>query len=151
MIYIGADHRGFVLKEYLAKWLTEKKVQFFDVGAIEEVEDDDYPDFAAMVAKSVASSPGVHKGILICGSGHGMDMVANKHKGIRAVLCFNKDVALQSRAHENANVLVLPANWLKPADAQEIVDIWLHTKFDEAERNQRRIKKIAEVEGENFK
>ncbi|MDP1688964.1 MAG: RpiB/LacA/LacB family sugar-phosphate isomerase [bacterium] len=151
MIYIGADHRGFELKEILKKWLIENKVQFFDVGAIEEVEVDDYPDFAAMVAKSVASSPEEHKGILVCGSGHGVDMVANKYKGVRSALAFKKEVAIQSRAHENANVLTLPADWLKPEEASEILDVWLRTNFDNAERNQRRLGKIDVIEGENFK
>ena len=151
MIYIGADHKGFKLKEYLTKWLTENKIQFFDVGAMEEVELDDYPDFSVMVAKCVASSPVEHKGILICGSGHGVDMVANKYKGIRSALAFKKEVAIQSRAHENANVLTLPADWLKPEEAKEILDVWLHTNFDNAERNQRRLGKIRTIEEENFK
>ena len=151
MIYIGADHRGFELKELLRKWLTEKQVQFFDVGAMEHAKTDDYPDYASMVAKSVAKSPDEHKGVLLCGSGHGMDMAANKYKGVRSALAFNKQVALQSRAHEDANVLVLPSDWLKPAEAIEILDIWLHTQFDMADRNRRRLEKITEIEGENFK
>lgn len=153
MIYLGADHRGFELKEHLKKWLTKKKVQFFDVGAMELKDDDDYPDYAAGVAKAVAKSPDEHRGILICGSGHGVDMVANKFKGVRSALAFNKEVAMQSRAHENANVLVLPADLFKrkEIEAEEILDTWLHTKFDGAERNQRRLKKIAEIETELFK
>lgn len=151
MIYLGADHRGFNLKEYLKKYLTDKKIQFFDVGAMELVKTDDYPDYAEMVAKSVAKAPLEYKGILICGSGHGVDIVANKYKGVRSALAFNKDVALQSRAHEDVNVLTLPANWLKPEEAEEILGIWLNTKFSGAKQHQRRLDKIAELEGENFK
>lgn len=151
MIYIGADHRGFELKEHLKKWLTSQKVEFFDVGAMELKDDDDYPDYAAKVGESVAKLPDEHRGILICGSGHGVDMVANKYKGVRSALGFNKEVSMQSRAHEDANVLVLPSDWLKPKDAEEILDAWLCTHFDRAERNQRRLKKIAEVENSSFK
>lgn len=151
MIYIGADHRGFELKESLKNWLFDNKQDYFDVGAIEEIKTDDYPDYASMAARNVAALPDANKGILLCGSGHGMDIVANKFKGIRAVMGFNKQVAIQSRAHENANVLIIPAQWIKQAEMIEMVDIWLHTNFDEAERNQRRIKKIADIEAENFK
>lgn len=151
MLYIGADHRGFELKEHLKKWLTNKKLYFFDVGAMELKEDDDYPDFAAKVAESVAKSPDEHKGILLCGSGHGVDIVANKYKGVRSALAFNKEVTTQSRAHDNANILTLPADWLKPEEAEEIVDAWLHTEFDGADRNKRRLKKISTIEDSNFK
>ena len=151
MIYIGADHRGFELKEHLKKWLTEQKSEFFDVGAMEYIKEDDYPDFSAEVAEAVAKAPEEHKGILLCGSGHGMDMVANKYKGVRSALVFNKEVAMQSRAHEDANILTLPSDWLKPKEAEEIVDVWLRTEFDHAERNRRRLKKIAEIEAEKFK
>ncbi len=151
MIYIGTDHRGFELKEKIKNWLFDKKIECFDVGAMEEIKTDDYPDYASMVSRNVATHSEENRGILLCGSGHGMDIVANKFKGIRAVMGFNKNVAIQSRAHENANILILPADWLKPEEAIEIVDIWIHTKFDEAERNQRRLGKIKSIEDESFK
>lgn len=147
-IYLGADHRGFLLKEALKKELGGHEI--FDVGAGTLVPDDDYADFAAAVGERVAADPANSKGILICGSGHGMDMVANKFKEVRAALCFNKAVAKQSREHENANVLVLPADWLEEAEAKDILKTWLEAEFGGAERNGRRLGKIAEIETKNF-
>ena len=151
MIYLATDHRGFKLKEELKRYLIEQGHEVEDFGAFEYKKDDDYPDFAVAVAEKVAENPEAHKGILICGSGHGMDMVANKFKGIRAALCFNRQVAVQSRAHEDANVLILASDWLDPADTKDIVTVWLGKQFDGAERNIRRLGKIREVEERNFK
>lgn len=145
MIYLGADHRGFSLKESLKSYLLEQGYSPKDFGALAMDVSDDYPDFAIPVARAVAAEPGA-RGILICGSGHGMDIVANKHKGVRAALCFNTAVAKQSREHEDANVLVLASDWLKQNDAEAIVKTWLDTEFGGAERNVRRIKKINDLE-----
>lgn len=146
MIYLGADHRGFQLKEVLKKYLIEKGHQIEDAGAFEYNKDDDYPDFASAVAAKVTENPEDYKGVLICGSGHGVDMVANKFKGVRAALCFNREVAAQSRAHEDANVLVLPADWMDELTAKSILELWLSTQFDGADRNIRRLKRISELE-----
>lgn len=145
MIYLGADHRGFSLKETLKAFLLESGQMVKDCGAFEMDINDDYPDFAKAVCEALAADP-EGKGILICGSGHGMDMIANKYKGVRAALCFNQKVAIQSREHEDANVLVLPSDWLKEKEAEEIVKAWLETPFGEAERNVRRLQKIIAVE-----
>lgn len=151
MIYIGADHRGFKLKEELKNFLVKQGYELEDLGAFTYNQDDDYTDFASGVAEKVADKPAVHKGISMCGSGHGMDMVANKYKGVRAILGFNRQVAAQSREHEDANVLVLAADWLDPAEAVDIAVVWLGKEFGGADRNIRRLKKIQEIEKENFK
>ncbi len=151
MIYLGSDHRGFQLKEILKQYLGQQGHEIQDLGALEYRQDDDYPDFAAAVAGKIAENPETHKGILICGSGHGMDMVANKFPGVRAALCFNPQVAAQSREHEDANVLVLAADHLEEAEAKDISLVWLGKQFDGAERNIRRIGKIRDIEKNNFK
>ncbi|MBI4135069.1 MAG: RpiB/LacA/LacB family sugar-phosphate isomerase [Candidatus Sungbacteria bacterium] len=151
MIYIGADHRGYALKEALKAYLLLRGFQVEDCGAHELNIDDDYPDFASIVAEKVSENPAEHCGVSICGSGHGMDIVANKYKGVRAALCFNAGVAKQSREHEDANVLMLASDWLKERDAKEVLNIWLEAQFDGAERNVRRLRKIREVEEKNFK
>lgn len=122
-----------------------------DMGPEQLVSGDDYPDYAVAVCDKVAKNPVTDKGILICGSGHGMDIVANKYKSIRAVLGFNEKVAIQSREHEDANVLVLASDWLKAAEAKAIVKTWLETKFTGEERNVRRLKKISALEDKKFK
>ncbi len=151
MIYLAADHRGFELKEQIKAFLAKIGHNIEDVGAFTYTQNDDYVDFARTAAEKISQNPEVDKGIFLCGSGHGMDMVANKYKGIRAVLCFNKEVAKQSREHEDANVLVLAADWISPDAAEEIVSTWLSTDFTGEERNVRRLGKIKEMEGLNFK
>lgn len=150
MLYLAADHRGFQLKEALKRFLTERSIAFEDVGAKTYAEGDDYVDFATAASEKIAANPLGHKGIFLCGSGHGVDMVANKFKGIRAALCWNKEVAKQSREHEDANVLVLPADWLDEASVEEIVTLWLGTEFSNEERHVRRLEKIAKLESERF-
>ncbi len=150
MIYIGADHRGFELKEELRQYLTKQGHGVEDVGAFELNEGDDYVDFAKGVAEKVSENPSENRGILLCGSGHGVDIVANKHKGIRAVLCWNKQVAKQSREHEDANVLVLPSDWISEHHAQEVIGAWLKTEFSGEERHVRRLEKIKELENDNY-
>ena len=151
MIYLAADHRGVShkngLKHYLEGWGYKVK----DVGAYDFDEKDDYVDFAKAALEKVMENPAKNRGIFLCGSGHGMDMVANKYKGIRAALAFNLDVAKQSREHENANVLILPADCLQEVETNTIARVWLETKFTSEERHVRRLKKIAKIEKENFK
>lgn len=150
MLYLAADHRGFQLKEAIKRFLTERSVAFEDVGAAAYAEGDDYVDFAVAAAEEIAANPLEHKGIFLCGSGHGVDMVANKFRGIRAALCWNRDVAKQSREHEDANVLVLPTDWLDEQAAEEIVIAWSGTDFSNEERHVRRLEKIKEIEQKNF-
>lgn len=150
MIYLAADHRGFQLKEELRKFLADKGYSVEDVGAEALDLDDDYVDMARAACEKISVDPENQRGILICGSGHGVDMVANKYKGLRAALVFNKAVAVQSREHEDANVLVLAADWVKFNEAKEIVLAWLSAKFTGEERNVRRLGKIREIEEKNF-
>lgn len=150
MIYLAADHRGFALKETLKKFLAERGTAAEDCGAFAYDPQDDYTDFAAAAAAKIAENPAEHKGIFLCGSGHGVDIVANKFRGIHAALCWNVQVAKQSREHEDANVLVLPADWIDE-QTTEIVMAWLGTNFSNEERHIRRLEKMREIETKNFK
>lgn len=151
MIYLAADHRGFKLKEELKKYLLEQGFEVEDIGAFEYRETDDYVDFAVAASEKIAKNSSLHKGIFICGSGHGMNTVAEKHKGLRAALCFNSQVAAQSREHEDTNVLVLASDWLEAPEAKDIVMVWLGKQFSGEERHVRRLKKIEEIEEKNFR
>ncbi len=151
MVYLAADHRGFELKEEIKKYLISKEYEVQDLGAFELNPEDDYVDYAGRAAEKIAANPGVNKGIFFCGSGHGVDMVANKFKGVRAALCFNRQVAVQSREHENSNVLVLASDWLRLSDAVNVVGDWLNAEFKGEERHVRRLKKMEEIEDHNFK
>jgi RpiB/LacA/LacB family sugar-phosphate isomerase len=148
MIYLASDHRGFKSKEELKKYLGRLGYNFEDLGNKIFDPEDDYPDFAARVAKKVSKEP-KNKGILICGSGLGMTMVANKFKKIRAALCFNEKMAQLSRSHNDANILCLSADFLSLAKIKRIVKIWLETKFSGEEKHQRRLAKIKKYEREN--
>jgi ribose 5-phosphate isomerase B len=146
MIYIGADHRGYKLKEILRVYLQELGYGFEDLGNKELDSDDDYPDFALAVAKKVAENPEENRGILLCGSGVGVDVTANKIKGILSALCFDAKQAKASRNDDNTNVLSLPADYISEDLAKEIVKTWLETPFSDLERHARRIEKIKEIE-----
>lgn len=148
MIYIGADHRGYKLKEALKIYLRELSYGFEDLGAEELSPDDDYPDFALAVAKKVAESPEENRGVLICGSGVGVDVVANKIKGVRSALLFNAEQARISRNDDNTNVLSFPADFIPENSAKEIVKVWLETPFSGLERHVRRVEKINKIEKE---
>jgi len=149
MLYIGADHRGYNLKEEIKKYLDELKMKYEDLGASSLNPDDDYPDYAQQVAQRVAEAPEEHRGILLCSSGVGVNIVANKFDGIRSALVWNEKGAKASRIDDNANVLSLPADDLSPEEAKKIVRTWLETPFTREERHYRRIQKIAEIERNN--
>lgn len=146
MIYIGADHRGYKLKEALKLYLKELNFEFEDLGALELNSDDDYPDFALAVAKKVAESPEENRGILICGSGVGVDIVANKIKSIRCALCFDAAQTNASRNDDNTNILSLASDFIAEEKAKEIVKMWLQTPYAKLEKYERRINKIKEIE-----
>lgn len=139
-IAIGSDHAGFKLKEIIKAYLKRKKIEFKDYGAFNE-QSVDYPDLAFPVARAVANNE-FDRGLLICGSGVGMAIAANKVKGIRAVLAHDTYIAKQSREHGDCNVLCLAGRKLTKAKATKIVDTWLKTEFSNDERHLRRIKKI---------
>ncbi len=146
MIYLGADHRGYKLKEALKIYLQELNYAWEDLGAKELNPDDDYPDYTLAVAQKVAEDPENNRGILICGSGVGVDITANKIKDIRSALCFDVKQAQASRNDDNANVLSLPADFIFEDLAREIIKIWLETPFSGSEHYVRRIEKIKKIE-----
>ncbi len=145
MIYIGADHRGFELKEKIKAWLAEQGYEVEDVGDHVFDPGDDYVDYAIKVAESIEGNGGDSRGILLCGSGHGMDIAANRFPRVRAILAFNDEVTVQGRSDENANILILPANWVTEAEAVERVRLFLETEAGEAPRYARRIQKFEEL------
>ena len=139
MISIGSDHAGFELKEILRHYLEEKGLAYHDYGTY-SADSADYADFAHPVAASV-NSGAVERGILVCGSGQGVCMTANKYSNVRAALVWNAEVAQLTREHNDANILCLPGRMIDPEEAKRAVDAFLNTKF-EGGRHQRRIDKI---------
>ena len=139
-VAIGADHAGFKLKEIIKAYLKRKKIEFKDFGTCSE-ESVDYPDYAIPVARAVANGE-YDRGILICGSGVGMTIAANKTAGIRAVNAYDTYSAKQSRQHGDCNVLCLAGRKLSKAKATKIVDVWLKTEFSGDPRHLRRIRKL---------
>lgn len=142
-IVIGADHAGFQLKEVVKSFLGEEGLIVKDVGTYSE-QAVDYPDFGSEVAKAVSTGT-FTRGILVCGSGVGMAIVANKFKGIRAAVCLDAETARMSRLHNNTNILVLAGRKTDPETARLIVKVWLETAF-EGGRHQGRLDKIADME-----
>ena len=138
-ILLANDHAGTTLKNEIKKVLESKGYSVNNLGSDSE-ESVDYPDFAHPLAEQVSNDDNL-KGIIICGSGIGVSMSANKHKGVRSALCWNKETAKLSRSHNNANVLSLPARFLAKKEAIEIVEIFLNTEF-EGGRHERRVNKI---------
>lgn len=138
-IAIGSDHAGFELKEKLKKYLVSKNFEILDKGT-HSTESVDYPDFGHAVAESVLKHE-ADVGIAICGSGNGINMAVNKHKGIRGALCWNEEIARLAKQHNNANVLSLPGRFIDETTAQKIVDAFLSAEF-EGGRHQRRIEKL---------
>jgi ribose 5-phosphate isomerase B len=138
-LIIGCDHAGFELKEELKKKLSEKGYSLKDSGTY-SAESVDYPDFAHAVASGVASGE-YERGILICGSANGVAMTANKHKDIRAAVCWNEEIARLARQHNNANILCIPARFVSNAMAEKMTEVFLSSGF-EGGRHQKRIEKI---------
>jgi ribose 5-phosphate isomerase B len=137
MIPIASDHAGFELKQFIISTLTDSHWQ--DEGCYSS-ESVDYPDFAHKVAAYISENP-KEKGILICGSGNGMQMSANKHPNVRAALCWNKEIAKLARAHNDANILVMPARFISQEEAVEIITAFFETPF-EGGRHEKRVEKI---------
>lgn len=138
MIYIGSDHRGYELKEQIKVWLIEQGYDVEDVGNYILDPEDDYVDPAIKVGEMIHGSNGSDVGILLCGSGHGVEMVANRFQRVRAIIAYNDEVTVQGRQHEDANVLVLPSNWLNYEQATARVGLFLQTEADNNERYVRR-------------
>ena len=140
-IFLGADHRGFALKEKVKSWLIELGHQYEDCGAHEYNQSDDYPDFSQAVSKKILESSD-SKGIIICGSGVGVAVAANRFKGIRAGTAISKEQIRDSVSDEDTNVLAISADYTTKNDAKDIVKIFLETKFSGEERHIRRINKL---------
>jgi ribose 5-phosphate isomerase B len=139
-IYIGSDHAGYELKETLKKYLAEKGRKFLDLGAF-STDSVDYPDIAREVAEKVVEEKN-SLGVLICGTGIGMMMTANKQPGARAAVCTHELMAKMARAHNDANILCLGSRIIGTDLAKHILDVFLETEFEKEERHERRVKKI---------
>ena len=142
-IAIGADHGGYELKESLITYLKSKNIQVVDCGTNSN-QSVDYPDFGLAVADMVSRQE-AKLGVLICTTGIGQSMTANKVPGVRAALCLNDDQAKYSRLHNDANVIVFGAKYTSTEEAQKMLDVWLATSF-EGGRHQRRVEKINDIE-----
>lgn len=141
MLFLGADHAGFAYKEQLRHYLADRGVSFEDFGVFSD-EPADFPRLAKQVAKAVVKHDG--RGILLCGSGVGMGIAANRFKHIRAAVCWNNDVAHRARDEDDANILVLPARLINSEDVVPIVSTFLSTTFSHTDRYKRRLKQIDE-------
>jgi ribose 5-phosphate isomerase B len=145
MLFLGADHAGFALKKHLLRVLKKKQIAYEDLGAFTHVANDDYPVYASEVCKKVRRTTN-SRGILICGSGVGMTMAANKIAGIRAANVWNVRAGVRARQEEDANVLVLPASFVTRAQAEKILLTWLTTPFRRIPRYRRRLGELVRLE-----
>ncbi|MDA9881612.1 ribose 5-phosphate isomerase B [Crocinitomicaceae bacterium] len=139
IVPIGADHAGFQLKKKIVKLLQDKGFDVQDYGCDSDASID-YPDYGHPVASMVEKNEGM-LGIVICGSGNGINMTANKHQGVRSALCWNRELVALAREHNNANVLALPARFISEENALEMVEVFFTTPF-EGGRHKRRVDKI---------
>ncbi|MDH5201536.1 MAG: ribose-5-phosphate isomerase [Candidatus Bathyarchaeota archaeon] len=144
-IAIGSDHAGYHLKEHLREWLSARNIEIHDVGPHSFDPTDDYPDFARAVADSVRTAES-DLGLIVCSTGVGSCIAANKIPGVRAALCHDTFSARMSRLHNDANVLCLGSNVVAPGLAEEILAAWLASSFSGEERHRRRVDKIAQIE-----
>lgn len=147
-IFIASDHAGFELKKSVYEYLFHHKHEVEDMGPQTLDPEDDYPQFTFRVTTQVLGSEDKDpRGILICGSGQGMSIAANRVRGIRAALVWNKVVAKETRQDNNSNVLVLPARFIEPDEANDIIEAWLKEPFSKAARHERRLREIEEIYG----
>jgi ribose 5-phosphate isomerase B len=144
-ISIGADHAGYEMKGMLIEQLKKLGHTVHDVGTFEPGKPDDYPDYAILVAQDILSGAS-DRGILVCGSGVGVSVAANKFKGIRAGLCHDHYSAHQGVEHDDMNVLVLGSRIIGPMMAQDVVEAFLNAKFSGEERHVRRLQKVKGIE-----
>ncbi len=143
-IILGADHGGFAMKEAVKKWLIELKHEVKDVGAEELVADDDYVDYAVLVAEELAAEPTL-MGILFCRNGFGTTITANRIPGVRCGLAFDKQAVAKGRNDDDINCLSIPANYLTLEKAKEMIGIFLEAKFSKEERYKRRLWKLETI------
>ncbi len=138
---IGSDHAGFDLKEKIKKYFLQQKLEFEDIGPYKYEKNDDYNDYAKKVVTKIKKNKN-NKGILICGTGQGMSVQANRYKGIRAVLCWNKATAQHAKKHLNANIITLPGKSLIYNQAKELIKVWIDCKQIKKKKYIRRIEKL---------
>ncbi len=143
-VALGADHAGYILKEAIKAWFNKKNIEYKDVGTF-KLDSCDYPEYSYKVGTAVASGE-AEMGVLVCGTGIGMCITANKIKGVRAAQAYDPQMAQMSRLHNDANVLCLGGRILEESAAIEIVEIWLNTSF-EGGRHQNRINLIGQLTG----
>lgn len=146
MLYLASDHRGFALKEKIKQHLQQKGVAFKDLGNNKLDNQDDYPIFASKVAQNVSKNPDENLGIILCGSGVGVDIVANKFEGIRSGLAINSEQIKAAKKDDHINVLSLAADFINLDEAIKIIDIFLVTEPSNEERYLRRLQQIEEIE-----
>lgn len=139
-IAIGSDHAGYEYKTRIIQYLTDQGIEIKDFGTL-STDSVDFPDFAHPTAAAVENAE-VDFGILICGSGQGVNMTANKHQGVRSALCWNTDIARLTRQHNNANIIALPARFVAYEYAIEMIEVFLKTPF-EGGRHEKRVEKIS--------
>ncbi|HVT84738.1 MAG TPA: ribose 5-phosphate isomerase B [Chitinophagaceae bacterium] len=139
-IAIGSDHAGFDYKEDLISFLEGKGLLYHDHGTHSK-DSVDYPDYAHPVALAVENGEAAF-GILLCGSGNGVAITANKHQGVRAAICWGEELSKLAREHNDANIICIPARFVREGDAEKMVEIFMHTAF-EGGRHQRRVEKIS--------
>lgn len=145
MIYLGTDHLGFELKEKVKHWLKGWGEEFEDLGNSVFDQEDDYPDFAVKVAKKVGRGKKGDMGILLCGSGVGVDIVANRFPGVRCGLGFSQQQIRIAKRDDDINCLSLPADFVSDEEAKNIIQMFLETQFSGGEKYLRRIKKIEKI------
>ena len=141
-IFIGADHRGYQLKDTLIEYLQSKNIRVEDLGNYEYNPEDDFPIYANKVSEAVLQNPDDYLGIVICGSGAGVCIAANRHKGIYSMLGFDVDQVQSARAHDHINILALAADHISIEKAQELVDAFISTELNTDEKYLRRLKMI---------
>jgi ribose 5-phosphate isomerase B len=149
-ISIGADHAGYDMKSCLIPFIEKLGHTVHDVGTFQPDQPDDYPDYASLVAQDIRSGS-AERGILVCGSGVGVSVAANKFKGIRAGLCHDHYSAHQGVEHDNMNILVLGSRIIGPMLAEDAVEAFLKAKFSGEERHVRRLNKVKGIEENEFR
>ena len=149
VIYFGADHGGFNLKEHLKKFLHDQGYEVVDVGNEVYDEVDDYPDFAVEVGKRVSLDPEKARGVLICKSGVGMDVTVNKFPRVRSALAISSDQIYDARRDDDVNVLTIAANFINEDEALKMLKTFIETDFSREERHKRRLTKLTNVEIQN--
>lgn len=144
-IFIAADHRGFELKNKIIEHLQEKNIRIEDLGNYQFDPQDDYPLFARKVAQAVLQNPAEHVGIVICGSGVGVSIVANRFRGIRCAIGFQKEQVVHARENDHINILALPSDYVEFEKTKELIDAFLETEAKQDEKYYRRIKEQDEA------